>query len=275
MNLYQTVQQIRHRLSLISWPGTRNKVFADESIIVTVGPEQNAMWQRRFPVVLIRPGASVADPVADEDPRFFQQNISLRLIQAVPGDDVGEMCILGAHQPELQPSEPLGGAAEAYDKSKTTSSGKGLLQIEEELLGELQSMGPDEGVFMLCRNKGGIDAVFDQEMGYVCWRDYQFETQVTSDRTFAPAINLKLTSTTLTWTKPGKRYDFRRMLLRFNSSSTPPATITAGTGISIAADAETATGATGKAYSLFAVYDDYHDTPSEDKDVSPAEILVT
>jgi hypothetical protein len=267
MNLYQTLRQIRHKLTTIDWPGTSNGVFASESIIVSVGPEKNAMWQRRFPVVLIRPGSSIADSHADEDPRFMTQNISLRLVQAVPGDDVGEMTLLGAHHPEIQPS--------GYSAAKTTSSGKGLLQIEEQLLGGVQTLGPDDGIFMLCRSKGSVDAVVDETMGYVCWRDYQFEAQITTEATFAKPRDLKLATTTLTWKNPA-RYDFYKVILRYNSSSTPPTSITGGTGITLgAADSETATGATGKAYALFATYDDYHDTPAQNKDVSPAEILIT
>ena len=46
--------------------------------MITVGPDENAMWQRRFPLVMIRPGSSTADPTADEDPRLIQQNISIQ-----------------------------------------------------------------------------------------------------------------------------------------------------------------------------------------------------
>ena len=187
----------------------------------------------------------------------------------VPGDDVGEMCMLGAHHPELQ-------GVDEYTESQTTSSGKGLLQVEEVVLDTLKSLSPDDGVFMICRSKSGIDAVLDNEMGYVCWRDYSFEAQLTSERTFAPATNLKVSGSNLTWINPNPRYDFRKMILRFNAGSSAPATITAGTGgPAMDDDATTCAVVSGRAYALFAVYDDYHDTPADDKDVSPAEILIT
>lgn len=276
MNLYQTVQQIRYRLSLASWPGTSNKAFAKESIIVTVGPDSHAMWQRRFPIVLVRPGSSTADPIADEDPRFLQQTINLRLVQMVPGDDVGEMCLLGAHQPEITPADPLTATTDIpYDETKTTSSGKGLLQIEEVLIDSLQSMGPDEGIFMLCRFRGGVEAVLAEEMGYVCWRDYQFDCQITAERTFAPGINLKVSGDNLVWSNPATRYDFLKMVLIKKAGSTPPTSITDGTAVTLGSSTATSVASPGTAaYSLFAVYDDYHDTPEDTKDISPAETLV-
>lgn len=258
------MQQIRYKLKQAQWPGTSNKVFADESIIVTVGPDQNAMWQRRFPLAMIRPGNSVADPTADEDPRYLRQTINVRLVQMVPGDDVGEMCLLGAHQPELQDG------VSGYTQSKTTSSGKGLLQVEEVVLDTLKILSPADGVFMVCRSKGGADAVLDGEMGYVCWRDYSFEAELTVDRTFPSGVDFRNDGGTLRWTNPGTRYDFVKVMVRGGSladvaTHTGGAEVYVGTGESVGASG-------GAAFGLFAIYDDYKATPTDTKDVSPVSI---
>ena len=215
---------------------------------------------------MVRPGSSVVDPLADEDPRYLQQNISVRIVQMVPGDDVGEMCILGAHHPELQ-------GVSDYTQSNTTSSGKGLLQGEEVVLDTLASLSPDDGVFMGGRSKGGVDAVLDDQMGYVCWRDYQFEAQLTAERTFPGAINFKKSGSNLTWTNPAGRYDLFKMILRSSGTSTPPATHTAGDDVTISGgNLGTSATSSASSFSLFAVYDDYHDTPEDIKDVSEGVI---
>lgn len=241
--------------------------------MITVGPDENAMWQRRFPLVMIRPGSSTADPTADEDPRLIQQNISIRLIQMVPGDDVGEMCMLGAHHPEIQDS-PVDNASyddEPYDQSKATSSGKGLLQIEEIVLDSLKFLSPDDGVNMICRSKGGVDAILDAQMGYVCWRDYQFEAQLTHERTFPSGTHFRASGGDLVWNKPD-RFDLYNMVIRTGTISQVQTIDGSGASTIYTGTGESVTHSGGTAYGLFATYDDYHDTPEDQKDVSPVEL---
>ncbi len=238
--------------------------------MVTVGPDENAMWQRRFPLAMIRPGGSTADPTADEEPRLIQQNISVRLVQMVPGDDVGEMCMLGAHQPELQ-------GVSSYTESKATSSGKGILQIEEIMLDTLKYLSISDGVTMLCRNKGGVDAVLNNQMGYVCWRDYQFEAQLTHERTFPSGSKFRTGGSGVQWSNPD-RFDLFEMVVVSGSSvsqvSSWDGTGDAGEGIvSFNGTAETTSSPGGAIKGLYACYDDYNNTPSERKDISLVELL--
>ena len=246
--------------------------------MVTVGPDENAMWQRRFPLVMIRPGSSIVDPTADEEPRLIQQTISVRVIQMVPGDDVGEMCMLGAHHPEIQdsPVDTASYADEPYDQSKATSSGKGLLQIEEVVIDTLKSLSPDDGVTMLCRSKGGVDAVLSNQTGYVCWRDYQFEAQLTHERTFPSGAKFR-TDSVLKWSNPD-RFDLLEMVVVGGGSvsavSSWDGTGGAGDGIvTSVTTGETASVPGGDVVGLYACYDDYHATPEDRKDISPVELL--
>lgn len=245
--------------------------------MITVGPDESAMWQRRFPLVMVRPGASTVDPMADEEPGIIQQNISVRLIQMVPGDDIGEMCMLGAHHPEIQdaPVDTSSYDDEPYDKTKATSSGKGLLQIEEIVLDTLNHLSPADGVSMLSRSKGGVDAILDAQTGYVCWRDYQFEAQLTHERTFPSGSKFRVSGGNVVWVKPD-RFDLKEMVVVAGSLSAVngwDGTGAAGEGIVKYVGTGTSFSTpSGDAVGLYACYDDYHATPEDRKDISAVEL---
>ena len=245
--------------------------------MITVGPDESAMWQRRFPLVMVRPGTSTVDPMADEDPGIIQQNISVRLIQMVPGDDIGEMCMLGAHHPEIQDS-PVDTSSyddEPYDKTKATSSGKGLLQIEEILLETLNHLSPADGVSMLCRSKVGVDAILDAQTGYVCWRDYQFEAQLTHERTFPSGSKFRAGGSGIQWVNPD-RFDLKEMVIVASGSvattSSWDGTGGVGEGIVKAVTTDETSSVSGANLGLYACYDDYHATPEDRKDISAVEL---
>ena len=80
----------------------------------------------------------------------------------------------------------------------------------------------------------------------------------------------------LTWANPPSRYDLRRVRLRRAAGSTPPASISAGSEVTLAADLSTsvvdAVAAGTYSYTLFGCYDETNSPPSADQRFSDVEV---
>ena len=139
------------------------------------------------------------------------------------------------------------------------------------------------GFPIVFRGASQAQPTYIETLGYIAFGDYKFEALGTLSRTYQAPSGFKRTGTTtaiLTW-NAATRWDARRFVLRFASGATPPATIVAGTGITLGGTPDgngvvTVThspGAGTYSYSLFAVYDDVNG--SSDVAVSAPQTLAS
>jgi hypothetical protein len=177
MNIYQITQQLKYLISKRTWDdqaGTgTNIVFNENSIVVTVGPSNAAFATMIPPICLIRPGSANSDPVADEEPELLMQSFEILLGVVVPGDAVGENALLGANR-------------QANDSSK----GRGLLEVEEQLLQSISLLNAVNGIEMYNRTKSEATANLDDSNRYTVFREYGFEALCAVSRYYAPCTRV-------------------------------------------------------------------------------------
>ncbi len=265
MNTWQLLREIKNVLNDQLWTGGSNQVFGADSAIVTGGPEDQAGAAVRFPAALIRPLDASVDPNHGQQPDFIRQRIGIRILQAIAGDVLGEFPLIGGFWT----------TAGAID-----SDGRGLLEIEEELYNALKLLSADDGVEIQLMAAGATQAVMNESLGYLSYRDYEFEAWVTASRDYPPGREFAaggLTSgvVSMTWSNPSTtRYDFRRMMLRRIAGSSAP-TATTGTELVLSSDTAVAhTDSPGSGtftYGIFAVYDDRADPPATDREFSAVD----
>lgn len=248
------------------WAGSSNAVFGNASVVVTVGPATEVGAAIRFPAALIRPLDAASDPEHSQLPDLIRQRIGVRLLTAVVGDALGEVPLIGGFW-----NTATAGAIQ--------SDGRGLLEIEEALYDAIGLMSADAAVEVQFMAAGASQAVLLEDIGYVAYRDYEFEAWVTASRDYPPGRELSATDlgggfASLTWVNPATgRYDFRRMRLRRLAGTVPPTSST-GTALVLSSDTSTShTDAPGSgtfSYALFAAYDDRQDPPAMDREFSAA-----
>lgn len=263
MNTFQVVQQIKYLLVNRLWEGTGEKVFG--SVFISVRPNEDVYEHSMFPVAIIRPMGATIDPEHEEEHEYLAQEIDVIVAQAVAGDGYGEAPIIGANR-----------------SSTTSSGGRGLLEIEEEVFDSITLANGIDGIEILLRQKSAIDAAIDDEIGYVVFRGYRFEALTTSNRFYHPPTRLSATaagggSVNLAWKLPPARFDRYRVILRRAAGGTPPATAVSGTGVTLGGDLATSVtdspGAGTFSYSIFGAYDELSAPPDSDDFFSAAESI--
>lgn len=245
MNPWQCFRQIQSTLQAAVWPGTANLVFPPNSVIVSAAPSPGIFETLGMPVSILRPLGVQSDPLHDQEPGLLRQECGLTLAQIVAGDAVGEHSLMGAIR--------------QTDKS----AGRGLLELEERTLAEIELLNGLEGFNILNRFRSAPKADVGGNR-YVAWRDYLFEMDCASDATYEAAGSLTATAAggtvTLVWTLPSGRYDISSVILRRASGSTAPPTSVSGTGITLgsalAVTVDDAPGSGTWSYSVFVVYAD-------------------
>lgn len=266
MNKWQALQQVRKRLRDRTWSGG-DKVFAN-SAVITAGPTEEGFPVLPMPFALIRPGAAQADPEHREESGLWVVDFSILVAVSVSGDAIGEHALLGAAR-----------------EAETRSAGKGLLEVEAEVLSALRLLTADDGLSIEARTQSAVGATRALDLGYVAWEEYGFRMIVATDKEFPPPENLVATDAgggdaSLTWTLHPDRFDRFRVRLRRAAGATAPATISDGTEVALGSDLPTSftdsPGAGEHSYSLFGAYNDREATPATDKDFSsPATATVT
>ena len=262
MNIYQITQQLKYLIQQRTWDdGTAtgsNSVFNDNSIVVTVGPSETAFASMIPPICLIRPGIATSDPVADEEPDLLMQSFNILLGVVVPGDAVGESALIGANR-------------QANDSSK----GRGLLEVEEQLLQSVSLLNSVNGVEMYNRTKSEASATLDDANRYTVFREYGFEALCAVSRYYPPCTRVtsedgaSANEAEISYFIPPERFDGtgKPRILRVSGATptTDPAdgaatVVQAGTGtqsLSPMPFVVTDTPGAGQfSYSVWAIYDD-------------------
>ena len=262
MNTWQVLKQLRFLLKAATWsdsPG--NKVFGQ--VLISNGPDDKAVGQLRFPFAMISPLDTTAD---DEIPTLERSRIQVKIVARVANDPWGESVLIGGPR-----------------SSQGSSQGRGIMELEEELLGAVASLNRTDGVRIRLDYKSATAAQVSDDLGYVGMRSYTLEALLTSARNYeAPsrltAADLGAGNVALSWTLPPTRYDSLGLVLRRAAGTAPPATPTDGDGVTVADDATsvTDTGAAGTvSYSLWRTYNETGGTTVERYSTAAAEATTT
>lgn len=263
INTWQVLRQIKFLLQQRAWTGSAVRVFGQQSVIVTVAPDEQAVARLVPPIVMLRPLDASVDPQHGEEPDLIHQTVGVRLVVVVPGDALGENALIGANR-----------------VGQTDSRGRGLLEVEEELFAAIELLNGIDGVKIQNRATGAALATIEEGTGnYICYRDYQFLAVVTADRFYHPASRLAASTpgggaVSLTWLLPPARYDRFRVILRRAAGSTPPSSPTGGTGVVLSGDLAISVvdtpGAGTFSYALFGSYDETNSPASVEQRYSAA-----
>lgn len=247
MNVWQVEKQLRYLLRARLWQEAGGVVVFG-SVHITNTLTEKAVSTLRTPFVLIQTGGSTADP---ERPGYVHQEIPLILCVGMFGDQFGESAMIGANRPTTG--------------VPTASQGRGLLEVEEELLGTVRQVQETSGVKIVSRSKSSAEALIIANRHDVYARSYNLEADCTDQRYYHPPLRLAATggvgSVSLTWSLPPDRYDRRQILLRRAVGATPPASSTAGTGVTLGGLLATSVSDGGLApgtysYAIFCGYDE-------------------
>jgi hypothetical protein len=216
-----------------------------------------------MPFVVISPADATPD---EEEPLLEAQRYNVRLVVSVMGDAFGEAALVGGPR----------------DNGQGSSDGRGLMEVEEELLKVIADINATEGAKIRTNWKSGAQALEDEDLGYVVSREYLIESWVGVERAYPAPRALAATDAgggqaDLTWELPPDRFDRDAIVLRRASGSTPPSTVTDGTGVTVGALVTSVSDTPGIgtwSYSLFMGYDEL-ESGSSDRYSEPDTVTVT
>jgi hypothetical protein len=257
VNKWQLVKQIQFTLRARTWEGTGSVVFAPESVIATAGPVEEALADRCVPIAVIKPMGGEDD---DDEPGIVRQSIVVRI--GTSGEDqLGEASLMGANR-----------------SGTSTSDGRGVLEVEEELLATLKEMSKINGITVVSRGASATVAEIDKNLRHVTWVEHAFDAWITTDRYYPPPRLLEAAvpgggAVNLTWSLPASRFDRCSLVLRRAAGATAPATIADGTGVAVGAldtSKNDVPGAGVWSYSLFMGYDEVNSPVSTPQRYSAA-----
>lgn len=159
LNARQFAQRVQVLLQGATWPtGSMDEVFG--AVSISVGATDKALAELRTPIVLITPEDATAD---DEHPDLITQSFALTLIVMVEGDELGEQALVGGPRPELG-----------------SSSGRGLLEVEEELLRTVEFLDRTDAVRIRMRTRSAPIPDLVEDLGWIVARAYRFDALLTS-----------------------------------------------------------------------------------------------
>lgn len=259
MNPWQVAQQIQFALRTRRWQGdgAAELVFHYASVRVTGGLTTEQFARMTPPTAYIVPGALRADT----DLHGLSDGSFAVRVTAQNVDPVGESVLIGGNRTGGQGS----------------SGGRGLLEIEAEVLATIEHLNRVIGFKMTGGFDGAPEVAYDGELAYIASRVGTFTTECTRAPYYHPPQRLVATAggsgtVVLAWANPPERFDFHdtltpaweaargSLILRRASGSTPPASATAGDGVTLAGAFSTGVtdspGAGTWSYALFAAYDE-------------------
>jgi len=161
----QLLEDLKDQLQAAVWTGSSNVIFQADSVLVsTLDASDAALKTRSCPIAIIAPGPEQVDPEFNEEPGLIQREITIRIIVAVEGDDVGEHAILGANIADSDLSE-----------------GKGLYHLQEEIFNNIEYFNRHDNVHIQFRAQSEAATFLDDTNRHVAWVDYTFTAQTTTD----------------------------------------------------------------------------------------------
>jgi hypothetical protein len=247
MNAWQAIRQVQSRILALKWSTKPSDSVVDACVIHDNPiPWNELIAQMTSPFVVLVPGDDRPDV---EQPELRVATIQVNVVVTHEGGYYREPVIVGDHR--------SGG----YGSSK----GRGLLELCREIEVSLQYVGPasgfdQQGEFYGFASAQKIEGVIGATRKYGT-----FSAHVTTHDYYPPpsriaAVNAGGGATTVSWSLPYQRFDLYKIVLRRASGSTPPPTVSDGTGVTLATDLATSVldtpGAGTWSYSVFAGYDE-------------------
>lgn len=275
MNSYQAAKQLRHLIRAITWNDSAAKVFAPNAVLVSLGPANTEILRNLgIPAAMIVPGNGSSDPEGREEPGLIQTDFVLTLVNVHHGDATGEAVLIGANASDID-----------------SGNGRGLLEIEEQVISALEALTSKDGMTIQVYNFGATQGgpVEGADGAHAALRTYTLRALTTLTRSYDAATGFAAVDAgggdaDLTWSLPPSRFDYRRVIVRRAAGSTAPATATSGTGVTlggspdgVAAVSVTDSPTAGTwSYSLWVAYDDFgRDADMSYKASGTATVVVT
>ena len=250
LNAYQLLQQLKFLIQSARWPDEpRERVIKSTYATSGLGSEE-VIGQLGFPYAMLKVGSAIADTI---NPFLMRQEFTLSLGVSIPGDVIGEPSLIGGRR---------SGAGSG------SSMGRGLLEIEEEVLNVIARLGDEVGVNIRCTSKSATEAVMLQDMTYISARDYNLECWSTVKRYYHPPRDLTLAGDTLTWRNPALRFDSvslngsAAVMVRKRTDGVPPTDPSDGVevGQTSSETLEDSSAGPNDAYTAFGIYDEAIDS---------------
>lgn len=283
MNSWQATKQLVFKLETAAWPDSPGgPVFA--TVHGTQGVAEEIANDYRTPFAVVR----VLDAQSDaQSPGLKEQSWEIVICTAHAGDQVGEFALLGGQR-----------------ASQGKSQGRGLLEVEEQLLNVVNFLDQTQQVNIVAASAGAAQAALVTDRGYVLTRAYTIRGRLTTARTY-PAPNGTnvltaalgtpsggLTPVTVSWASVEQRFDLHpayatpvlpargSLALVRKGGSAAPLSPTDGTVVTIGAFATSVvdsitSGSGAWTYGLFAKYDEFGDGTTSIRTSAPATKTVT
>lgn len=257
----QQIQQLRNLISTATWADSPSEVVVGTSTYITPEISDEQQLPARTPFALL----NVGDATEDQDEAdYLTQDFYVVLATVVSGHNLGEYSITG-------------GPGRETGKSK----GRGILEIQSPVLEQIKLLkGADDTVPRIA--PGSFGGMRWRDGAQLAWRQYKITSLCTLEDSFPAPRELEASGNVLSWTLPPSRFDLDSIVLRYASGATPPASETAGTGITLSGDLATthdvsAIGAGTYSFALFAKYEDTNasDAKHSDQDTGSYRASVT
>ena len=175
MNAWQVSRQVKYLLVEQTWTGASTAVFG--AVRITAKPTEEAVRTNLvLPAALVRPLGAAVDPFLGELPDAFEQELVIALVVSIKNDPFQEAMLIGAQR-----------------TGQTDSRGRGLLEIEEELMNAVELLNTDDGVVIQHIATGApTPQLVEGEAALI--REYGFRVDLTSNRFYHPVSNLQETT---------------------------------------------------------------------------------
>ena len=256
MDRRQSERQILYLLRSALWAVDPLVVTSPSAVLTDAfassRPADELLALRGAPFAVLRPDGDDADQ--DQPGRYSSARHEVQVVVSGQGHPAAQDALLGANRASL-----------------IVSPGAGADQVAgrlEELYATL--VASTHGVQgRLARTRPPVTAGVDAQAVVV-----PFDLEIldeTAGRTYATAQRFRATGgagqIALAWSLPPDRFDRLRVVLRRASGSTPPATPSDGSPVTLSGDLATSVTDSGLAagtyaYALFAAYDDNADPPA-------------
>lgn len=228
------------------WPsGAAEKLFG--TVRGTAGAVGQITAGLRTPFALVRPLEGTPD---SEAPGLVDYRIEVLVGAAVAGDETDERALMGGNR--------AGGIG--------SSRGRGVLDLVERVRVLLRETLPVDGFTRVSVLAGEAAPANLGGEGQAATVLVTVQARGTAARSFPPPRGLTATAAgggvvNLAWTLPASRFDRREVVLRRAAGATAPASVTAGTGVTLsgllATSVADSPGAGQFSYALFAGYDQH------------------
>lgn len=257
MNLWQVGQQAKYLLQQKTWSDGSTVVFAPESVLCLSSDSDIDALDANLvlPMAIVVLGSGQSDPQANDEPGYWVRDLTVALAVRNYNDRTGQAAIMGAARTGV-----------------SDSRGRGLLEIEERVLGALELLNELEGVTVALKSQSATMTRKDPSDNVYAIKEYVFEVSCTSQLYYPAPRRMETTilgggQIALAWEIPLARYDRYRLVLRRAAGSTPPGLVTSGTGVTLSSLLATSVvdspGVGTWSYSLFCTYDDFASTSNE------------